>query len=484
MRKFFQRLDRFWFAAVPADRLAALRVLVGAFSLYYLAFHYFRFSMVASGDVDHYEPVGLATLLIEPLPVAVFQCIFLVTLLANAAFLLGWRYRYTGPLFGVLVVFLLCYRNSWSMIYHSDNLLVLQALILGFSRAADAFSLDSLEGVRLARPENGSPEAASSWRYGWPIRLICAITVSGYFLCGVAKVAGDLGWSWATGEALRGQLAVDALRKEFLGDGAPAVVFTLYQHIELFWVIGVGTLVLELGAPAALLHKWIGRWWAIGALMMHWGIYFIMGIIFDYSLSGIVFAAFFPLERPLRWASSWRAKAGRLPATAAEPEACTVVLFDGRCGMCRRSRRVARGLDWFGRVAWLDFHEPDVRAAVPHLRDEQLETEMWVITPDGRMRGGFEGWRTLLKGFPLTFLPSFLLYLPPVAWLGRRVYPFIARRRRLSCQWAVPFDRPGGPWHKTLQRSRPAGAAPVPEAISSTAAGVPQSAASTPVLGR
>jgi predicted DCC family thiol-disulfide oxidoreductase YuxK len=437
MKALFQRLDRFWFGPAPAARLAALRVLVGAFSLYYLGSRYFKFAKAASGDKDLFEPVGLATLLLEPFPVAVFQCIFLIMLLANVAFLLGWRYRITGPLFGVLTVFVMCYRNSWSMIYHSDNLLVLDALILGFSRAADAFSLDSLTRSAPGQPPAGAPGAEPSWRYGWPIRLICAITVAAYFLAGVAKVAGPLGWSWATGEALRGQLAVDALRKEFLGDGAPALVFTLYGQVGLFWVIGIGTLVLELGAPAALFHRWIGWLWAIGALMMHWGIYFIMGIQFDYSMSGVIFAAFFPVERLLPRKTS-----------------PLVVLFDGRCGLCQASRRWAAKLDWFGRVAWLNFRDPQVRAAVPQLSDAQLEEEMWVVTADGRMKPGFAGWRRLMNGFPLTFLPSLLLFVPPIPLIGKRVYRYIARRRRLSCQLEPPAATAAGPWETILQRAR------------------------------
>ena len=37
--------------------------------------------------------------------------------------------------------------------------------------------------------------------------------------------------------------------------------------------------------------------WAVGALGMHWGIYFIMGITFKYPLYGIAFLAFFDLEK-------------------------------------------------------------------------------------------------------------------------------------------------------------------------------------------
>ena len=67
-----------------------------------------------------------------------------LTIVVNVAFLLGWGFRLSGPAFALLLLGILCYRNSWSMIYHSDNLLILQALVLGWTRAADALSIDEL----------------------------------------------------------------------------------------------------------------------------------------------------------------------------------------------------------------------------------------------------------------------------------------------------------------------------------------------------
>ena len=63
-----------------------------------------------------------------------FDVILVFTALANAAFILGWRFNRTGPLFAGLLLGVLCYRNSWSMIYHTDNLIVWHVLILGLTR--------------------------------------------------------------------------------------------------------------------------------------------------------------------------------------------------------------------------------------------------------------------------------------------------------------------------------------------------------------
>ena len=111
-----------------------------------------------------FEPAGLAALLSAPVPVRLFQVIMAVMLLANVAFILGWRFQFTGPLFAGLLLWVLCYRNSWSMIYHTDNLLVLQAIVLGLTRSADALSLDARghQPLGAAASEQAASEPTAS----------------------------------------------------------------------------------------------------------------------------------------------------------------------------------------------------------------------------------------------------------------------------------------------------------------------------------
>src|SRR5688572_25194986 len=301
MHPFLRRIDEFWFAPAPAARLAVLRVLVGGFSLLYLGPKFSAFRSAVSGPADLYVPVGLSRLLPGPIPAGVYQLLVAAMLVVNVAFVLGWWFRVTGPLFAALITFVLCYRNSWGMIYHTDNLLVLHAVVLGFSRAADVLSLDAIlrPDPRLVEEAVNDPEAVEprGWRYGWPIRLMCAVMVTTYLLAGVAKVAAPLGFGWASGESLRRQVAFDGLRKEFLTGGASELIGPLYQQDALFLMMGALTLVIELGAPVALIRPWVGYVWSLGAFMMHYGVLFIMGISFRYPLWGVAFASFFPVER-------------------------------------------------------------------------------------------------------------------------------------------------------------------------------------------
>jgi hypothetical protein len=290
MLRLSEWLHQLWFPAMPATRLALIRIAVGLFAFWYVAQRLSMFLEMNANDPFYFKPLGVVWWLTEPLSLGALKALLTATLLANVAFIAGWRFRYTGPLYSVLLLVLLCYRNSWTMIYHSDNAMVFHVLILGFTAAADAWSADAWFRSKPSEP-------TIHWRYGWPIQLLCGVTLSTYFLSGVAKLAGELGWGWVSGEALRSQVAVDAIRKSLLGEPPPELAFALYEHLWLFTLIGVLSLVTELLAPAAIFSRRLGMFWALNAFAMHWGILFVMGITFRYQLLGIVFLSFFPAER-------------------------------------------------------------------------------------------------------------------------------------------------------------------------------------------
>lgn len=282
-------LERRLFPPAPPTRPAVLRLMLGAYSLWYVASRSRLFQQIARSEPGLFKPVGVVSMLPRPVPPALFRAILVATLAANVAFLVGWKHRATGPAFSGLLLWLLTYRNSWSMVYHNDNALVLHALILGFTPAADALSLDA-RGRRAAEP-------GASWRYGWPVALMNTATTLTYLVAGVAKVVGPLGWGWASGDGMRGQVAHDALRKELLGERARPLAFALHERLFLYRLLGVASLAVELGAPLALADRRLGRLWGLAALGMHWGILLVMGITFRYQLSGMIFAPFWDVER-------------------------------------------------------------------------------------------------------------------------------------------------------------------------------------------
>jgi hypothetical protein len=295
-------LDAWFYAALPAERLALLRIAVGGYSLVYLLTRAGHLNRVVSYPAEAFAPVGPVSLLAQPLANAGVYLLYAAALLAGVAFTLGVRYRLSGPAFALLLLWVTSYRNSWGMIFHTDNLLVLHALLLAAAPAADALAL---------RP---SPVASlATRRYGWAVRSMALVTVASYVAAGIAKLQ-NTGVSWALGAALREQFAYDALRKISLGSFYSPLTDWMLPHAWIFPLLSVFTLAVELLAPLALFGPRCALIWAASAWLFHLGVVASMLIVFPYPLSGCAFLCLFPLERALAHpraralAERWRAR--------------------------------------------------------------------------------------------------------------------------------------------------------------------------------
>jgi hypothetical protein len=153
------RIDGWLFTPAPAERLAILRVLVGGFAVLYLAARLPVFLALADGG-DHLDPVGPLWWIATPPPASFVVVWILATLVLGTAFTIGAAARLTGPAFALGVLLATTYRSSWGQVLWFENLMVLQLLIVGFTRSADSWSVDSHLDHRSTEP---------SATYGWPI---------------------------------------------------------------------------------------------------------------------------------------------------------------------------------------------------------------------------------------------------------------------------------------------------------------------------
>lgn len=299
-----QRFDGWWMAPAPAERLAAVRLLVGGFALCYLLGRLLHLLSYARFDRAQFQPVGVLALVLDRplLPVAVY-IVTLATAACAVPFVLGWRYRVTGPLFAGLLLWTLTYRHSWGMVFHTDNLLVLQVLILGITPAADAWSLDARR-ARRGGDADGADGTRQGERYGWPLRLMCCVVVIAYLLAGVAKLRNaGMGWVW--GDELRNHIALDNARKALLGDIYSPLATPLLHWDGLFRLLALVTVAAELGAPLALLGRRLAAVWVALVVGFHLGVLALMMIAFPYQMLGVAFACFFPVEGPVRRMAAW-----------------------------------------------------------------------------------------------------------------------------------------------------------------------------------
>lgn len=279
------RLERWYLAPAPAERLAALRLLAGGFAWIYVTARLPHLGRFAHAPTS-FRPVGVVSLLEAPLPGPLTLGLAVATALAGAAFTLGWRFRVSGPLFAALLLWVTTYRNSWGMVFHTENMMVLHVMVLGLAAAADAWSLDARR----------RPAPAPHARYGWPLRLAAAIAAIAYFLAGVAKLRHS-GLAWITSDILRYYIAWDNLRKVELGDAYSHLGVALCQIPWLFPPLAAVSVAFELFAPLALFGRRIAAVWALVAWSFHAGVLAMMWIFFPYPLLGFAYAPFFALER-------------------------------------------------------------------------------------------------------------------------------------------------------------------------------------------
>ncbi len=299
------RLDRLVRPEATPEALAALRITTGGFAGIYLAVRFRSFVSVALFSPSDFAPVGIARWLGQPIaPWLAIACV--AACIAGAVpFVLGASFRFTGPLFAALFLWVTTYKSSFGFIFHTENLLALHIAVLASSDASAAWSIDARAG-RIA-------EASPS--FGWPVRLLSVVTVLSYVLAGVAKLRMT-GISWVEGEVLREHLAFDTARKALLGHVASSAGAALVRNPHLLRPLSALTLFLELGAPLALLGRRPAMIFVALAVAFHAGVAVSMAIVFSYPLSGFAFASFLGPERLL---SRWLGPKTTVPARVSDP---------------------------------------------------------------------------------------------------------------------------------------------------------------------
>jgi hypothetical protein len=298
--RILRAIDGYFYAPAPPERLALLRIAVGTFSLVYLIARFRAITSVAKFQPAEFAPIGVVRWLSHPVPPSLVVILTLLSLVAGGAFVAGYRYRLSGPLFAILFLWITSYRSSWGMVFHVENLTALHLLLLAGAPAADALSVDARRDTTFV-PSHG--------RYGWSIRAMAAITVATYVLAGVAKLK-IAGLDWMNGDYLRQQIAHDNLRKIEVGSIHAPLGAAMVRYSAPFTALAMMSLCLELGAPLALWGRRSARVWVAGAWLFHLGVAVLMAIIFPYQLALVAFLPFFELDR---WSYVRRAVAKLAP---------------------------------------------------------------------------------------------------------------------------------------------------------------------------
>jgi predicted DCC family thiol-disulfide oxidoreductase YuxK len=336
-----------------------------------------------------------------------------VTLAALFGAMIGWRTRLmlVLSLSGYLLVGALL--RQYSHFFHQGLVPWYVLLVLAVTPSGDGWSVDRLLNLARGRAVPTAPARI----YGWGRFACWAVLAVVYVVAALSKLKiGGLDW-WA-GENLRWIIYHDTLNStEFNWTWGLALSG---QPDWVFAAIGLSALLLELLYPLVLFSRRARLVLPVGIIAMHVGIYFLQNVLFfDLMMLQLMFVDGTALRRAV--AAWWRRASGRIE-----------ILYDGRCPLCRRTVAVLGALDLFDRLACLDFRTLDVSsynaARGLALTPADLDREMYVV--EGRRAfTGFFGYRRIARQLPALWPVLPLLYLPGVAFLGCRVYAYIARER-------------------------------------------------------
>lgn len=327
-------------------------------------------------------------------------------------FLLGLFTQLSGALMAAACYFFYA-RNSLHIGTLSwDILLVTVALMIVTPYPGDAYSLDAVR--------RGDERPWARLRPVFLLRLLQMQLASTFFYTGLNKIAA--GGNWWTGNPYWHLLngPASGVMKDF-----PLRDWLVGQPQACYW-LGTLCVALELSTPLWLWWRRT-RPWAVAA-----GMLFQAHLLLTMHVPTIFFFLFTPqfllfldpellLAWILRRRRAWEAR-GRY-----------ALIMDGGCGFCRASLARLQALDYEGRLEAIDFRAVDASRLHPDLTPEACEREVHLLEPGGALSRGFYAYRRLALRLPALWPVAPLLHLPGVAWVGERVYAWVAVHRfRLS----------------------------------------------------
>jgi predicted DCC family thiol-disulfide oxidoreductase YuxK len=106
-----------------------------------------------------------------------------------------------------------------------------------------------------------------------------------------------------------------------------------------------------------------------------------------------------------------------------------VVIYDGGCNICAGNLKWLYRLDTLKKFEALPYQTERLTEIFPALKIEECQKSMHLVFPNGKIYTGSDAFCQIFLRMPLMFPVGLVMWLPPVAWLLRRLYPILARNR-------------------------------------------------------
>ncbi len=256
----------------------------------------------------------------------------------------------------------------------------------------------------------------------WPYRLLLWQMVCIYTFATYSKLTGP---TWRSGSAI----AIAIHHGHF--QQVPTRVADWMSHFSP--MLGYLTIMLQ-GSWALIIIlpilSWFGfayrgnrnlkRFLLLSGVILHTGILLMMNVgTFTYA----VYTAYLGLllDNDFKAIRSFINHGMRRPL---------IVLYDGRCGFCKKTIFLIHIMDWLHRIQFENLHDQKVRERyAPHVEVATLNEAIHTVDQKDGIKKGFFAVRTVCMELPMFWPVVYLLFIPGIPAIGTRVYGYIAAHR-------------------------------------------------------
>ncbi len=165
--------------------------------------------------------------------------------------------------------------QNFGKTHYSTAIIVLIMAVLAASRCGGGWSLDHVIRNAWCRRHGSAEPPRWSGEYTWPIRLIWVLMVIIFFAAGIAKILLS-GIAWVVSDNMMWVL----IRHHYTHDPPTSWGLYLAQYRWLSQWLALATIVIETGAPLALVSRRLRLLFVPGWLVMQLGIWLLLGVLF------------------------------------------------------------------------------------------------------------------------------------------------------------------------------------------------------------
>jgi predicted DCC family thiol-disulfide oxidoreductase YuxK len=333
-------------------------------------------------------------------------------LLCCAALMLGWR----TSLFKWLVLIghiSYDYRNP-DLVYGVDAIAACLLTILCFAPTGRALSLDRVREVRLAKRQDLAarpPIYTSRWAFACTRLMQLQMAVL-FFFSATDKLRGE---DWWDGSAVWQVFVANDYYNGFMLD----------LFASQYWLANIatyGTVLIEIAFPFLVWQRRSRPYALAGAIFLHLQFAFLMNLYYFSFVMIMGHMSFVRRDWLRRLGAAWKRRIGDME-----------MIYDGRCGFCKRSMAWFLAFDGLGQVAVRDFRTNPS----PVVSDERVEKALYLVLPDGRALPGFEAYRYVVLRVPGLWWQVPFFYIPVLSrLLGHPIYNWIASNRSWLSRFA------------------------------------------------